>query len=57
VQIKSYVKSFDPGFMTTYRKVRMRYLNHSCPPTGVAVQAGLYDDRLLIEAEVIAVIP
>ena len=56
-QIKAYLKSFDPDFMSTYRAVRARYLNQSCPPTSVAVQAGLYDDRLLIEAEVIAVIP
>ncbi len=57
VQIKAYLKSFDPDFMSTYRSVRARYLNQSCPPTSVAVQAGLYDDRLLIEAELIAVIP
>ena len=56
-QIKAYVKSFDPDFMATYRTVRTRYLNQSCPPTSVAVQAGLYDDRLLIEAELIAVVP
>ncbi|RUU69482.1 RidA family protein [Mesorhizobium sp. M2C.T.Ca.TU.009.01.2.1] len=56
-QIKAYLKSFDPDFMSTYRAVRSRYLNQSCPPTSVAVQAGLYDDRLLIEAELVAVIP
>lgn len=56
-QIKAYLKSFDPDFMATYRAVRARYLSQSCPPASVAVQAGLYDDRLLIEAEVIAVIP
>ena len=56
-QIKAYLKSFDPDFMSTYRAVRARYLNQSCPPTSVAVQAGLYDDRLLIEAEVVAVVP
>ncbi len=56
-QVKSYFKSFDPEFMTTYRTVRARYLNQDCPPTSVAVQAGLYDERLLVEAELIAVIP
>ena len=56
-QIKAYLKSFDPEFMSTYRAVRARYLNQSCPPASVAVQAGLYDDRLLIEAELVAVIP
>lgn len=56
-QIKAYLKSFDPDFMSAYRAVRARYLNQSCPPASVAVQAGLYDDRLLIEAELIAVIP
>ena len=49
-QIKAYLKS-------TYRTVRARYFNQTCPPASVAVQAGLYDDRLLIEAELIAVIP
>lgn len=56
-QIKAYLRSFDPDFMSTYRTVRARYLNQSCPPASVAVQAGLYDDRLLIEAELVAVIP
>ena len=56
-QIKAYLKSFDPEFMSTYRTVRARYFNQTCPPASVAVQAGLYDDRLLIEAELIAVIP
>lgn len=56
-QIKAYLKSFDPEFMAAYRAVRARYLNQACPPTSVAVQAGLYDERLLIEAEVIALIP
>lgn len=56
-QIKAYLKSFDPDFMSTYRIVRARYLSQSCPPTSVAVQAGLHDDRLLIEAELVAVMP
>jgi 2-iminobutanoate/2-iminopropanoate deaminase len=56
-QIKAYIKSFDSDFLSTYRAVRARYLSQSCPPTSVIVQAGLYDDRLLIEAELVAVIP
>lgn len=56
-RITSYIKSFDPEFMAAYRAVRSRYLNQACPPASVVVQAGLYDDRLLVESEVIAVIP
>jgi 2-iminobutanoate/2-iminopropanoate deaminase len=56
-RMTSYVKSFDPEFMKTFRAVRARYLNQDCPPASVMVQAGLYDDRLLVESEVIAIVP
>lgn len=56
-RMTSYVKSFDPEFMKVFRSVRSRYLNQDCPPASVMVQAGLYDDRLLVESEIIAVIP
>ena len=42
---------------TVLRAVRLRYFNADCPPASVMVQAGLYDDRLLVEAEVIAIAP
>ncbi|MEI2806188.1 MULTISPECIES: RidA family protein [Paracoccaceae] len=57
VQMKSYVKSYDPEFMSAFRAVRLRYFNPRCPPASVMVQAGLYDERLLVEAEVLAVGP
>lgn len=56
-RMTNYVKSYDPEFMKVFRAVRARYLNQDCPPAGVMVQAGLYDDRLLVESEIIAVVP
>lgn len=57
MRVTTYVKSFDPEFMATFRAVRARYYNQDCPPAGVMVQAGLYDPRLLAESEVIAIAP
>jgi hypothetical protein len=48
-RMTSYIKSYDPEFMATFRAVRLRYFNADCPPASVMVQAGLYDDRLLVE--------
>lgn len=56
-RMTSYIKSYDPEFMATFRAVRLRYFNADCPPASVMVQAGLYDERLLVEAEVIAIAP
>lgn len=56
-RMTSYIKSYDPEFMATFRAVRLRYFNADCPPASVMVQAGLYDDRLLVESEVIAIAP
>jgi 2-iminobutanoate/2-iminopropanoate deaminase len=56
-RMTSYIKSYDAEFMETFRAVRLRYFNADCPPASVMVQAGLYDDRLLVEAEVIAIAP
>lgn len=54
-RMTSYVKSYDTDFMATFRAVRARYFNPGCPPASVMVQAGLHDERLLVEAEVIAI--
>lgn len=56
-RMTSYIKSYDPEFMAAFRAVRLRYFDPECPPASVMVQAGLYDDRLLVEAEVIAIAP
>ena len=56
-RMTSYIKSYDPEFMATFRAVRLRYFDPARPPASVMVQAGLYDDRLLVEAEVIAIGP
>ncbi len=56
-RMTNYVKSFDPEFLATFRAVRTRYLNQDVPPAGVMVQGGLYDERLLVESEIIAIVP
>lgn len=52
-----YVREFSPELLKTIKEVRARYYNHECPPASVMVQAGLYDQRLHAEVEVIAVVP
>jgi 2-iminobutanoate/2-iminopropanoate deaminase len=56
-RMTSYIRSYENDFLGTFRSVRMRYVNPACPPASVVVQAGLYDDRLLVESEVIAIAP
>lgn len=57
MRMTSFVKSFDAEFMATFRTVRARYLSEEAPPASVMVQAALYDDCLLVESEVIALVP
>jgi len=52
-----YVNSFDDETMAALRRVRASYWNQECPPSSVIVQAILYDPRLFVEAEVLAVVP
>ncbi|MGK9283513.1 RidA family protein [Sinorhizobium meliloti] len=52
-----FVSNFEPETLAAIRKVRANYWNQECPPSSVMVQAALYDPRLVLEAEVIAVVP
>ncbi|KQR77691.1 hypothetical protein ASG25_05145 [Rhizobium sp. Leaf384] len=52
-----FVANFEPETLAAIRKVRANYWNAACPPSSVMVQAALYDPRLVLEAEVIAVVP
>jgi len=57
-RVTAYVTDFQPELIDTIRKVRSRYLNQKAPPASVMVgTSALYDPRLRVEAEVIAVIP
>lgn len=56
-RMTAYVSDFDPETVSTIRAVRARYFNNACPPASVMVAAGLYDPRVKVEAEVIAVVP
>ncbi len=52
-----FVSNFEPETLATIREVRTAYWNSECPPASVMVQAALYDSRLVLEADVIAVVP
>ncbi len=57
-RIVTYVTNYEPSMIDTIRKVRSRYLSKDHPPASVLVAAAaLYDPRIRIEAEVIAVVP
>ena len=52
-----FVREFSPELLKTIKEVRARYYDQECPPASVMIQAGLYDQRLHAEIEVIAVVP
>lgn len=52
-----FVKAFSPELLKTIKEVRARYYDQECPPASVMIQAGLWDERLNAEIEVIAVVP
>ena len=56
-RMTTYVTDFDPQTLAIIRAVRARYFDELCPPASVMVAAGLYDPRVKVEAEVIAVVP
>jgi 2-iminobutanoate/2-iminopropanoate deaminase len=56
-RMTTYVQDFNPDVVETIRKVRARYFNQACAPASVMVAAGLYDPRIKVEAEIIAVVP
>jgi 2-iminobutanoate/2-iminopropanoate deaminase len=57
-RLVTYVVDFDPSMTDTIRKVRSRYISKERPPTSVLIAAAaLYDPRLRIEVEVLAVVP
>ena len=53
-----YVTDYEPALVDTLRKVRSRYLGQETSPASVLVGvAALYDPRIRVEAEVIAIDP
>lgn len=56
-RLVTYVTDYEPSMVETFRNVRRRYLSQDRPPASVLVAAAaLYDPRLRIEVEVIAVV-
>ena len=57
-RLVTYVTDYHPSMVDTIRTVRSRYISKELPPASVLVAAAaLYDPRLRIEVEVIAVVP
>lgn len=57
-RLVTYVTDYEPSMVDTIRRVRRRYLSQDRPPASVLVAAAaLYDPRLRIEVEVIAIVP
>jgi 2-iminobutanoate/2-iminopropanoate deaminase len=57
-RLVTYVTEFDPSMLLIIRKVRGRYLSQDAPPAGVLIAAAaLYDPRVRIEVEFIAIVP
>jgi enamine deaminase RidA (YjgF/YER057c/UK114 family) len=56
-RMTTYIADFNPDNVEAIRRVRSRYFNQACAPASVMVAAGLYDPRIKVEAEIIAVVP
>jgi 2-iminobutanoate/2-iminopropanoate deaminase len=57
-RLTTYVTDYSPDMLPTFRKVRSRYLSADTPPASVLIAAAaLYDPRVRIELEAIAVVP
>jgi 2-iminobutanoate/2-iminopropanoate deaminase len=57
-RVVTYVTQYEPSMVDTIRQVRARYLSQERPPASVLIAAAaLYDPRIRIEAEVMAVVP
>ena len=53
-----YVVRYDSSMLPILRRVRARYLSAEAPPASVLVAvAGLYDPRVQVEIEAVAVVP
>jgi len=57
-RIVTYVTDYEPGMVDIIRRVRSRYVSQEKPPASVLIAAAaLYDPRVRVEVEVIAVVP
>jgi 2-iminobutanoate/2-iminopropanoate deaminase len=57
-RIVTYVTDYEPSMVDAIRSVRRRYVSQERPPASVLIAAAaLYDPRLRLEMEVIAVVP
>lgn len=56
-RLTTFVTDYEPGMIATLRAVRGRYLSGNVPPASVVIAAAaLYDPRIRIEIEAIAIV-
>jgi 2-iminobutanoate/2-iminopropanoate deaminase len=57
-RVVTYVTDYEPSMVDVIRKVRSRYYNLEKPPASVLIAAAaLYDPRIKLEVEIVAVLP
>jgi 2-iminobutanoate/2-iminopropanoate deaminase len=57
-RVVTYVTDYEPSMIDVIKKVRSRYYNLEKPPASVLIAAAaLYDPRIKLEVEIVAVLP
>lgn len=57
-RMNTYLTDTSPETLATFKKVRNQFVRMECPPANTLLKvAGLYDDKIRIEIDGIAVIP
>ncbi|MBC3492443.1 RidA family protein [Pseudomonas taiwanensis] len=57
-RMNTYLTDVSPETLATFKKVRNQFVNMECPPANTLLKvAGLYDEKIKIEIDGIAVLP
>ena len=57
-RMNTYLIDVAPETLSSFKKVRNRFVNMDCPPANTLLKvAGLYDERIRIEIDGVAVLP
>lgn len=58
VRMNTYLTDVNPETLATFKTVRNRFVNMDCPPANTLLKVnGLYDGRIRIEIDGVAVLP
>lgn len=58
VRMNTYLTDVNPETLATFKAVRNRFVNMDCPPANTLLKvSGLYDGRIRIEVDGVAVLP